>query len=273
MKRAPFVLSVFGCLVSGSIFAPTLLAWGTPTQSSPAQVEATPPLIFDVATIRPMANDDNTPAHITNAYNGYFKAVNVNLKALLEVAYDIPDLRMYGGPKWIDTRKFYVEAKTSPELEQYIAKQSPEEGKQMEREMLATLLADRFKVLVHTESRELPIYAMVLAKGRPTFSEANPGAATRLKGGDQITVKPGNDSLTILAYELSWRLGRPVVNRTGLQYKNKLTLRWNDEDAAAGLDSLSVFSAIQEQLGLKLEATKGPVPVLLIDRAEAPTGN
>jgi uncharacterized protein (TIGR03435 family) len=131
--------------------------------------------------------------------------------------------------------------------------------------MLAALLADRFKVSVHTESREMPIYALVAAKDGPRLTEASPDLTT--DAGDQITIAPGNDSLTILAYELSWRLERPVVDQTGLQDKQKLTLRWNDNAGP------SLFTAIQEQLGLKLEPTKGPVPVLVIDRAEPPTAN
>src|SRR6185437_13195297 len=177
------------------------------------------------------------------------------------------DIRMFGGPKWVDTQNLYVEAKAGPELEAFIASRSPEEGKQIKREMVTALLTDRFHLVVHMESRELPIYAMLIGKDGPRLAGAAHDAASPSDAGDQITIRAGNNSLSILAYELSWRLGRPVVDETGVQWSGKLALNWND---AAGP---TVWTAIQEQLGLKLEPAKGTVPVLLIDHADAPSPN
>lgn len=243
-------------------------------QAASAGAQASSQPSFDVVSIRPMREDDNTPTHITNsAHNGYIKAVNVNLKALLEVAYDIPDIRMYGGPDWTTKEKFSLEAKADTKLDEQLAGVSSEQGKEIKRKMLAALLADRFKLTVHTEAREMPIYAMVIAKGGPKLGGAN-SSADSLPGEGRITVRPGSDSLAILVYELSWRLGRPVVDRTGLQYRQKLILGWEENDGmSADSNGPSLFTAIQEQLGLKLESTRGPVPVLLIDHAERPTEN
>ena len=118
----------------------------------------------------------------------------------------------------------------------------------------------------------MPVYAMVVAKGGPKFTVES---ASRLPaGGDRITVRPGNDSLEVLAYELSWRLGRPVLDRTGSGYREGLTLTWQDGDgSSADVQGPSLFTAIQEQLGLKLEPSRGPVTVLVIDHAERPTEN
>lgn len=231
---------------------------------------------FDVVSIRPMKEGDNTPTHITNSsHNGYVKAVNVNLKALMEVAYDIPDIRMYGGPAWATTDKFSLTANADPKLDEQIAGLSSEKGKEIKRKMLAALLADRFKLAVHTEVREMPIYAMVIAKGGPRLGKKPLSGSSVMEGEDRISVEPGSDSLSILSYELSWRLGRPVIDRTGLQYRQALTLDWAEDDGASVADSSgpSVFTAIQEQLGLRLESARGPVPVLCIDHAERPSQN
>jgi uncharacterized protein (TIGR03435 family) len=198
----------------------------------------------------------------------------VNLKALLELAYDIPDTRMFGGPGWVSTEKFSLEAKTDPEVDEQIASLSSEQGKQLKRKMLVALLAERFKVAVHTETREMPVYALVVAKGGPKLSESKSSNDPLSTGNDRIRIPAGSDSLEILAYELSWRLGRPVLDRTGLHDRQSLILRWQDDDGtAADANGPSLFTAIQEQLGLKLESTRAPVPVLLINHAETPAEN
>ena len=241
---------------------------GTATQISPAPS-------FDIVSIHPMKNDDSTPTHITNpSRHATISAVNVNVKALLEVAYDIPDLRMLGGPAWLKTAKFSLEAKSDTDVEERLANLSPGEARQVKRRMLAALLADRFRIVVHTETREMPVYALVNAKGGARLDAPRPGADTASTGNDRIEIQAGSDSLEVLTYELSWRLGRPVLNRTGLQDREALTVRWQDESgAAADSSGPSLTAALQEQLGLKLESTRAPVPVLVIDHAERPTEN
>jgi uncharacterized protein (TIGR03435 family) len=222
-----------------------------------------------------MREDDSTPAHITNsARSGYIKAVNVNVKALMEVAYDIPDTRMFAGPAWLTTEKFSLEAKADPRIAEQIASLPSEQGKQLKRKMLAALLTERFKLATHIETREMPVYAMTVAKGGPKLGETRPSDDPAPTGTDRIDIRAGSNTLEILAYELSWRLGRPVQDRTGLQDRQALILRWqDDEGTAADSNAPSLFTAIREQLGLKLESTRGPVPVLLIDHAEKPTEN
>ncbi len=227
---------------------------------------------FDVVSIRPMKNDNNVRTHITNsARSGYIKAVNLNLKALLEVAYDIPDLRMYGGPDWVTSEKFSLEAKADPKFDEQFAGFSPEQGRETKRKMLAALLADRFKLKVHTEAREMPVYALVVAKRGARLSETS-ASEPDLTEAERIVVRAGGDSLAVLAYELSWRLGRPVIDRTGLSYREAFRLEWQ-EAASADATGPSLFTAIQEQLGLKLEPARGLVPVLVIDHAERPAEN
>jgi uncharacterized protein (TIGR03435 family) len=257
-------------IVLSIAFAPLALM----VAKSTAQTPATPPA-FDVASIRQMSYGDDARSHIYNSSRkGYIKAVNVTLKALLEVAYDVPDTRMFGGPAWTATDKFDLEAKSSDEVDKQLAALTPDHGKQTKRQMLQALLADRFKLTAHTETREMPIYALVVAKGGSKLGKSSISGATLSGGKGQITIQGADDTLAILAYELSWRLGRPVIDQTGLEGRYKLTLKWTEDDvASSAADGPSLFTAIQEQLGLRLEPAKGPVPVLVIDHAEKPSEN
>jgi uncharacterized protein (TIGR03435 family) len=230
---------------------------------------------FEIVSIHPMRQDDMRPEHIDNpSRRGYVRAVNVNLKSLMEIAYDIPDLRMFGGPPWLTSARFSLEAKADPSVDEQLAALPNEEAKQAKRKMIVALLVASFKLAVHAETREMPVYAMVIGKGGPKLAGPRRGDDAQPAGDQLIDIRPGSDSLQILAYELSWRVGRPVLDRTGLQDKQALTLRWRgDEGESVDSNAPSLFTAIQEQLGLKLDPTKGSVPVLLIDHAEKPTEN
>jgi uncharacterized protein (TIGR03435 family) len=212
-----------------------------------------------------MTYDDGARTHIYNSpRNSEFRAVNIPLTALLEVAYDIPDTRMLNVPLWAQTDKFDLEARSDI---------AAEPGKEEKRQMLRALLAERFKVTAHTEEREMPVLALRIAKGgsklRPTDT-----AEVGLSGGQgRISITGGNDALAVLVYELSWRLDRPVIDQTGLKGRYAFTLNWSEDGASPTSGAPSVFTAIQEQLGLKLEATKGPVTFLVIDHAERPSAN
>lgn len=262
-------------LLIGAIAVPATTALA---QSSEPRKEGSPPPTFDVASIRPMSYADGAHTHIANpARSSEFKAVNVTLRDLLEVAYSIPETQMLSGPAWTSTDKFDLEAKSDAKFNEQLAALSVEQGKEAKRQMLQALLADRFKLAAHAEKREMPMFAMVTAKGGSKLIETNE-SGTGLSGGrGQISIRGGADPLAVLAFELSWRLDRPVIDQTGLKGRYELTLNWTEDDGpspgANTSNGPSLFTAIQEQLGLKLEATRGPVPVLVIDHAERPSEN
>ena len=230
---------------------------------------------FDTVSVHMSQQNDMRTEHIDNpSRRGYLRAVNVNLKSLMEIAYDLPDLRMFGGPSWLTSAKFSVEAKADPSVNERLAALPSEQAKEAKRKMIAALLVQRFKLAVRSATRDMPVYALIIAKGGPQLTGTQASDASRATGDQFIHIGAGSDSLQILTYELSWRVDRPVLDETGLQDKNELTLRWRDDEAAATDTSApSLFTAIQEQLGFKLEATRRPVPVLLIDHAEKPTDN
>jgi len=143
--------------------------------------------------------------------------------------------------------------------------------------MLRRLLADRFQLVLHRETRTLPAYLLEVAKNGPRMEKAEPGDSdTELHGGrgGPTTLEARKTGMDQLAEILGWRMDRQVVNRTGLNGTFNFTLHWmadimrNDGD-----DDVSVFTAVGEQLGLRLRSTKAPVEVLVIDHAEKPAPN
>jgi len=223
---------------------------------------------------------------------GRFAATNAPLREIIRVAYGVPDFLIAGAPDWIRAERFDIVARAdgSPEREQLFL-------------MLRTLLADRFKLAIRRETRELPQYALVRVKPdgplgarlRPAAADCAAIMAAAQKGtppprSDRIlcgsrggpgTLAIGGMTMDQIASGFWTRLGRVVINRTELQGTFDLDLDFAPEppagaptpslDAAPPADSPSIFTAVQEQLGLKLESTRGPVKVLVVDRVERPT--
>jgi uncharacterized protein (TIGR03435 family) len=279
-------------LLSSSIaIAPVV--WGA--QSAPGQG----PVAFEAASVKLNASGDWRKS-IGPAPGGRFLATNNTLRDLIPFAYGIPQVtagfRIIGGPKWIDEDRFDVSAKVDGSW-------TP----QQMSEMLRTLLADRFKLAAHHETRDLPIYAIVAVNGsrlkRSSVDQAacdarraaiqrrepvppippgappvcgtgrsNPGAITALGG-----------SLDALTAALSPFVNRVVVDRTGLTGLFDFELTWTPDqqnrrpqdgpELNIDPNGPSIFTALQEQLGLKLESTRAPVDVVVIDSVEKPAPN
>jgi uncharacterized protein (TIGR03435 family) len=216
--------------------------------------------------------------------------------ALITYAYQVRDFQISGGPDWVRSERFDIEAKEPDELREELQKLPPEQRWEKDYSLVQSMLADRFKLKVRQETRELPIYALVVAKSGPKLEAAAPGVGieshTRhfLMGKDHLTAD-GSD-MAYLAWALAQQLGRTVLDQTGLKGNFKLALHWTPDpgqpdlsrgpaDATLAADTPpasdssgpSIFTALEEQLGLKLESTKGPVDVLVIDHIERPSEN
>jgi uncharacterized protein (TIGR03435 family) len=197
---------------------------------------------------------------------------NYSLQRLITWAYDIQDDRLYSKPKWLDSVRYDILANAPQEDPPSTPRTRPSPLQQM----MQTLLADRFKLALHRETKELPMYALVVEKNglkvhlsqAPDVMGQNPfsmPAMGRLIG-TQVTTG-------MLAKALSSQLRRSVEDMTNLQGVFDFKLEWTP-DGAEPATGPSLFTALQEQLGFKLEARKGPVEVLVIDRIEsAPTEN
>jgi uncharacterized protein (TIGR03435 family) len=228
------------------------------------------PLAFEVATVRPAKdaegmNNRRDPVQAT--------WTNMPLASVIQSAYRLQPDQLIGGPSWIRSDRWDVIAKTD----------RPATWEQQNR-MLQPLLADRFKLKVHWETRQLSQYRLLTTKGGPKVHPVRDEESNERPGGTRIG-RGLIDAHAITTAELAgWlrsELGRPVVDSTGLTGKYDFKLQWvpdesqpNSEGETPPLDATepSIFAAIRE-LGLKLQAIKGPAEVLVVDYAERPSEN
>jgi uncharacterized protein (TIGR03435 family) len=194
------------------------------------------------------------------------------LSAVIKFANGIwQDARIFGMPDWCATNFYNIDAKVSGDDVAAFGKLNNDQRNLM----MQALLAERFKLKVHHETRELPIYAMVVAKGGPKLTVAKPDEPhpmLRMKGkGEFIGVGIALDALPIF---LSHEAGRTVVDKTGLTGKYDFDLQFTPlQGATAESTAPSIFTALEEELGLKLESQKAPMDVVVVDHIEEPTEN
>ena len=287
MRTTPLVASFL-------ILAPVAVAQPDPAAAAPVPK-------FDVASIKPAAPGARG-MFIRPTPGGRLTVTNMPLQSLIELAYHIQPFQISGGPPWMDSLHYDIEAK--PDIP---AKQSDWPV------MLQGLLADRFQLVFHHETRELPIYALVLARkdGKlgPGMTEAKEGACTTFDPWNPPSPPaPGRSPALVCGTQfmsprsvtgvaipvenliplLSRTVGRTVIDKTGLTGKYDIKMEYTPDEAQLAMmappgaptpptpsdgSGPSLFTALQEQLGLKLESQKGPVQVFVIDRAEKPSEN
>ena len=254
-----------------------------------AEVQAQPSAPrFEVASIK--VNTSNDGVVVDQTQKGRFHARGFTLAALIRSAYRVQEFQVVGGPDWMNTDRFDVEAT-------YL-EDAASGGPSRVDLMLRALLAERFKLAVHNETRERPVYALVLARPDrrfgPQLQKSSIDCPTA-KGRDGCgsSVGPGfirssGRTMAQFAQSLSQltntgsSLNRLILDRTGLDGPYDLTLRFTPENippvSVPGFPPVdpngpSIFTALQEQLGLKLESSKGMVDVLIVDTATRPTTN
>jgi len=200
----------------------------------------------------------------------------VTLWGLIYNSYEVRSFQDHppGLPAWADKDRFDVDAKTDDQTAAAMLKLSREAFGKQQHLMQQSLLASRFHLRVHYESRMEPIYELVVAKGG---SKVKPLPAGQTRGGSSfgsgaITVR--GQPIAMLAFWLSQTAGRTVVDKTGLAGNYDITLKWTSDEQQGTADAgPTLYTALQEQLGLKLEPAKGPVQTLVIDHAEQPSAN
>jgi len=214
---------------------------------------------FEVASVKP--SNPNEVGSNTDSDPGRITMQNVTLKRCIQRAYDVPDIQITGGPKWLNENRYDIEAYAG-----YPA------GYNEVNEMLQRLLANRFRLTLHRETRSLQGYAIVVAKGGLKMKPSAPGTRGHTNDGAGSVVSTATP-ISRLALKLSVLLGVPVTDETAVSGPFDFILRWIPDNAADTTAGPSLFTAIQEQLGLKLEARKVPVDVLVIDHADLPSEN
>ena len=210
--------------------------------------------------------DGSLNTQIDTSAAGRLTITNGSLKTLIRNAYGVLSFQLADEPAWLDTEMYDIQATTGT-AEQI----SPEKLKLL----LQSLLAERFALQVHWETRESTVYALLVDKGGPRFhvstGEAKPGMNTQ-KGPERATMTGTAQTMALLASNLGNQLGRFAVDKTGLSGAWDFTLDW-DLQPTADSTGPSLFTALREQLGLRLEAQKGPVRILVIDRADHASEN
>jgi uncharacterized protein (TIGR03435 family) len=233
---------------------------------------------FEVASIKPVTPSTKSVRFITMQGVNRFVVKDYSLKLLIAAAYDLNPRTISGGPPWLESDHYDILALTPGEAR-------PTRDEQMS--MLRGLLADRFKLAFHREQKEFSIYVLETAKGGPklkasTASANDPPALISTVYPQRIVLPARNATMGAFASLLQRAvLDRPVVDKTGLEGRYDFDLEWAPDETqfngevAASTDAPSppFFTAIQQELGLRLEATKGLVQALVVDKAERPPAN
>jgi len=280
------VAAVAGPLAFGFVNAPRARSEHMQTAASPS---------FEVTSIKRNRSGDRRFS--VGLHPGRFTTKNATTKSIIEFAYNLrSDTQLTGGPGWVNSDRYDIEAKIEDPLFTKISKLPPEQMEEQVRFMVQSLLANRFGLRVSHSTREVLGYALVMAPNGPKLVEAT---GPDSKGFQGTMMQPGKITFTdaptaLLADVLSNEPdlgGRFVFDETGLKGKYNFALQWTADgpasspkeaggdlpimNAAAPPDTSgpSIFTAIKEQLGLKLESRKGPIDVLIIDRIETPTEN
>ena len=288
--RASSLSFVAALPIAALLVAPAFCQAPAPPPPATSSSSAAAPSVFEVATVKPNTSGSGGSHTGTNGKRGVlgdtFTAFNVTLKNLMQnQAFGIPGPRIVGGPRWLDSAHFDIETKMDNVTAAQLKALPLEQFTSQMQSMFQRLLADRFQLKTHWESRELPVYALVVAKNGPTLQTAKDpanGLGTSAGYGQLQAISATlADIAQVMTQEASNELGRVVIDKTGIAGKYDIRLKWTPDLAAdrptppgtTAEPPPSIFTAIQEQLGLKLESTKGPVQVLVIDRAEMPSGN
>ncbi|HEY4085137.1 MAG TPA: TIGR03435 family protein [Bryobacteraceae bacterium] len=216
---------------------------------------------FEAATVRINNTDSRGDRETSNG--GLMQMTNVTLRMLVRFAYRVSDPQIAGGPKWMDTTRFDIVAKAGHAAE----------GPEL-MDMLQPLLADRFQLKFHRETQTLPGYAITAGKSgmiaKPGDQDGHCGTST-----NSGLINAKACTMAELTTRLASILQRPVADLTNDSRRYDFVLRWTPDNMQSGgaSDGISLFAALQEQVGVKLESQKVPVDVLVIDGAELPSAN
>jgi uncharacterized protein (TIGR03435 family) len=301
------VMSLLTLLAAGMICLP---ANGRPsyrTQLVPAldttapQEVTEPQWAFEVASVKPSKSVDPTRGGLFSP-GGRYSAAGIPLRIVVITAYEIDPVRLSGGPDWLDSQGFDIDAKTEAAA---IAPGALDRGRLHRLHlMLQALLRDRFKLTVHRETKQGPIYELVVAKGgfelqalkdvdcevlNPTVE--NPGCGDFTSSSRNGSLIGPKVEIRDVAWMLPRLMGRPVTDKTGIAGYFNINLRWtirsgsemeaterrearpDRQEVRPAAQSLTIFEALEQQLGLRLEAKQGPIEILVIDHVERPSGN
>ena len=299
----PLTLSAIGAFAIGGVFAGTASlsavaqnaakgaggskAGGAADSASQAPAAAGKPS-FDVASIHPNKYDRTNHSHIYYSLDdSHFRCINVTAMDVIQWAYELPSSRIVNAPGWATSAKFDIEARSDSAADEHFHALPIADARREKDKMVQALLADRFHLAAHVETRELPVYNLVLAKGGAKFTSVKDGPkhvdTTRRNGSVSMSITSSSRAMAELAEMLYSYTGRVVVDKTGLTGNYTIALQFAPDDSRLAVPAgqsvpapdggPSVFTALKEQLGLELKAAKGRVDVLVIDHMDPPGEN
>ena len=253
--------------ITAGVFPSTFISLAQPLQPR-----------FEVASIKPA--DPAEPVFGMRIQPGRFSVSNATLEMLIGFAYALPNSQVAGGPNWARSESFTIEAG----VDAATPIPAGNAGVSQIMLMVKSLLAERFQLSSHQETRQLPVYELVVANGGPKLKQSEGGRPpSRRIGRGQLT---GSMPIPLLATSVSQWVDRPVIDKTGLRGNYDVELTYSPDvgqgtrfgaaeaDApSANGNAPSLFSALREELGLQLKASRGPVQILVIDRVERPDTN
>jgi uncharacterized protein (TIGR03435 family) len=256
---------------------------------------------FETASIKPNKSDviRFRPGFTADGY----RASDTTVQRLIWVAYGVQEYSLSGIPDWLNSERYDVEAKMDQSVADALSKLTPAQLKLARQQMLQTLLAERFNLKVHREAKDEPVYFLVIGKNGPKLQHAKTGKTATLLNADGTPARDSENMQIIPESEggqkiqafstpmkslgdwLTRQLSRPVLDKTGLTGAYDFILEWMPDAASTsspdatnaitlpGIPGASLFTALQQQLGLKLEPGKSPIEILVIDHVERPSGN
>jgi uncharacterized protein (TIGR03435 family) len=254
----------------------TVFLLTAPGECCQVKTDTAPRLEFEVASIKPSKPGSDGGGIKPLPGGQTYVATNVPVKLMIKLMFHLNDRQISGGPGWLDTDLYDVEAKAD----------GPHSIDEL-HVMFQNLLVDRFKLAYHKETRTLPAYELVVDKSGAKLTENQSpehfDIPVRPRGFGKLEAT--HCSMSYFSWILSQRLDRPVIDQTGLTQFYDFKLEWTPElppglaarpDVAANLPPTNgpdIFTAVREQLGLKLDSHKGPVEVMIIDQVERPSEN
>jgi uncharacterized protein (TIGR03435 family) len=280
------------------------------SQSQSQNTTAAPPVYeYEVVSIKPAQPGSRGQGGRGQPTDG-LTMNNVTVQQLVVQAFGVLDDQISGAPGWLSSERYDLNAKMDTAVADELQKLSADDRNAARQKMMQALLVDRLKLSFHRETKERPIYSLMVAKNGPKLQNPDPNREITFPDGSKRSISAGGEGrlaimqmnpgeFTMMGYAvrmpslaslLTTAMERPVFDKTGLAGRYDVTMKWSDEESsspvpAAGptgaapaskrVDFFSggIFSTIQEQLGLKLEPGKGPVEIIVIDHIERPSGN
>lgn len=255
-------------LASGTLLVVLLPVFGGWAQNRPDSLK------FDVASIRE-SKAGHDSSQLGPAPGGGFRANNVTVRQLITFAYSLREFQVDGLPGWATSKRYNLLANTDPPQPPIDMKNVTMSGIEariaVERERMRMLLAERFQLTVRRDSKEMPVYALTIAKGGHKLKPVKEGERPPHMRSGRGQASGVSVPIRAMADSLSGYLSRRVVDETGLTGVFDFEFKWSPDEA--GAEGPSLFTAMQEQLGLKLESKRAPVDMLIVERVEKPSEN